>query len=214
MNNRILALVYRSAVFVLSFAAIAVRVFTPGESGTDFGALLYLTLQTNFVVMLFCGYMTVRAVIDISKTGRSGCVSYHPRLHAAFALLAFFVVLIYWALLSKGKNNLTFTNLVLHGFEPVLFIVDYIFFVERGHIKKLDPLLFALLPVGYIAQASIVGLSGYVFEVKNGIDVHYPYFFMDYDRLGIMCAAFIAAIGAVYIGVGFLMTLFDKQKLK
>jgi hypothetical protein len=38
-------------------------------------------------------------------------VSYHPRLHGALALLAFFVVLIYWTLLAKGKNNLTFVNL-------------------------------------------------------------------------------------------------------
>jgi hypothetical protein len=34
---------------------------------------------------------------------------------------------------------------------------------------------------------------------------------MDYDRIGLLAAAFIAGIEAVYIGVGFLIALFDRQ---
>jgi hypothetical protein len=213
MKDRLFAVMYRSAVFVISIVALIMRVFPSGKA--NYGALLYLTLQTNLVVMLFSGYLAIRSAIDLGKTGRRGSVSYHPRLHGALALLAFFVVIIYWALLSKGKNNLTFVNLALHGFEPLLFIADYLVLVERGHIKKLDPLLFGLLPIAYIAQASFVGLlSGYVFEYKNGLPVHYPYFFMDYERIGLLAAAFIAGIGVVYIGVGFLIALFDRQSIQ
>jgi hypothetical protein len=214
IQNRLFALLYRGAAFFISLAAILLRIF-PAASPADYGALLYLTLQTNVAMLLFTGYLVIKSAVDLTGNGVHGPVTYHPRLHGSIALLSFFVVLIYWALLARGKSNLfAFTNLTLHGIAPFLFIADYIVLCGRRFMKRTDPLLFALLPTVYIAQASLVGLSGYIFEYKDALPVHYPYFFMDYDRIGALAAVFIGGIGAAYIGVGFLLYAFDQRPEK
>jgi hypothetical protein len=210
MNNRLIALIFRIFAFSLSAAAIIGRVLPWGQA-SDFGALLYLTLQTNVLILLFTGYLAVRNAVDLAKSGAHGPTGYNPRVQGALALLGFFVVIVYWALLARTKTNLfSFGNLVLHGFAPILFIADYYIFSERGRMKKWDPLLFVLVPIVYFIQASIVGVCGYVFEYKDGAPVHYPYFFMDYDRIGAMTLAYIGGIGVVYIAVALVMYAIDK----
>jgi hypothetical protein len=210
-NNRLVALIFRIFAFLLSLVAIIGRILPCGQA-SDFGALLYLTLQTNALILLFTGYLAVRNAVDLAKTGIHGSSGYNPRVQGALALLGFFVVLVYWALLARTKTNLfSFVNIALHGFAPFLFIADYYIFNERGHMKKWDPLLFALIPIAYFIQASIVGVCGYVFEYKNGTPVHYPYFFVDYDRIGALALAYIGGIGVVYVGVALVMYAIDKK---
>ena len=210
-DNRYIALIFRIFAFLLSLAAIISRILPRGQA-SDFGALLYLTLQTNALILLFTGYAAVRSAVDLAKTGAHGPAGYNPRAQGALALLGFFVVLVYWALLARAKPNLfSFMNLVLHGFAPILFIADYYIFSERGRMKKWDPLLFVLVPIVYFIQASIVGVCGYVFEYKDGAPVHYPYFFVDYDRIGVLVLAYIGGIGVVYAAVALVMYAIDRK---
>ena len=209
-SNRLIALIFRIFAFSLSAAAIIGRVLPWGQA-SDFGALLYLTLQANVLILLFTGYLAVRNAVDLAKSGAHGPAGYNPRVQGALVLLGFFVVIVYWALLARTKTNLfSFVNIALHGFAPFLFIADYYILNERGRMKKWDPLLFALIPIAYFIQASIVGVCGYVFEYKDGAPVHYPYFFMDYYRICAMTLAYIGGIGVVYIAVALVMYAIDK----
>jgi hypothetical protein len=107
-----------------------------------------------------------------------------------------------------------FSNSGVHLFVPLLLLADYIMFTTKGHLKKYDPFLFAIVPLVYLIFITIIGFAGatYKMEVDGEAFVRsFPYFFIDYNVFGWWCAIFIGVFTIIYIGSGFLMYLADRE---
>jgi hypothetical protein len=116
--------------------------------------------------------------------------------------------IVYWTLLvpEMGGDGIplwTFYNLSVHAVTPLLCLFDYILFSEPRHIKYRDIYYIVIYPLCYVAFASIAGLSGHVYgTAADGAPVRFPYFFFDFDRIGLFSFAYIGGVLVFFILIG------------
>lgn len=217
-NNRIFALCYRIAAFVACLMGV---LDTVGVLRGEFNGemLLFYTTESNVLVTAMFGLLLARTALDLKNKGTRGPSSYHERLSAIVALSITVTMILFWFLLASTITDprflLSYSNLQIHLITPLLMIFDYLFFAAPGKLKRQDPWLFALVPLTYLAQATILGFSGFSYAVlarADGAIHHFPYFFIDYNLLGGGVFAYVAAIAVFFIGLAYLLLWFDRKR--
>jgi hypothetical protein len=216
IKNRVFALSFRAFAFVFCLFSVLWNL------GTFFGefsgiSLLYYTLQSNVLVVVMFGLLTVYTAIGLKRGGKKGSASYFPRISANVTLGIFLTLLVFWTMLARTRDAAylsSFDNLGVHLFNPLLMIADYVLFSEGGKLKKYDPFIFAALPIGYLIQATILGFSGVNYSQVPGETARFPYFFMDYYETGAWVALYIIGLAAFYIGLSFLLWFIDFRRAK
>jgi hypothetical protein len=112
---------------------------------------------------------------------------------------------VFWALLAGTVDAAylrTFENLAIHAITPLLCLADYILFTQARHLKYRDVYYTCAFPLFYVVFAGIAGFAGYVYyhigEIEHPfssyihmVPVRFPYFFLDFDRIGFMVFAYI-----------------------
>jgi hypothetical protein len=216
IKNRIFALSFRIAAFVLCLAGIlsVTGVFKGRFHG---GALLYYTLQSNILVLFMFGLLIFETAKSLKKEGRIGSNAHCPRLSVMVLLAIMVTLLVYWALLAptyKDKSLLLeFSNLSVHLITPILMLADYILFSAGGKLTRRDPLLSCVIPIAYFIQATILGFSGVMYSSSSSDKAsHFPYFFIDYYESGWWVALYVTIITAFFIGVSYFMLWVDKKR--
>jgi hypothetical protein len=118
---------------------------------------------------------------------------------------------------------MSFENIAVHGLTPLLVLADYILFTEARHLKYRDVFYTCIFPLFYVVFTSIAGLAGYVYYYAATFEniwdaspastapVRFPYFFLDFDRLGFMVFAYIAGIVAFILLLAHGMYLVDRK---
>jgi hypothetical protein len=219
-NNRLVALGYRTVAFVAALIGLlnTLGVFRGEVNGE---MLLFYTTETNVFVVLIFALLLIRTALDIKNKGTDGPSSYHERLTAIVTLSISVTMLVFWFLLAPAFESLdyllSYSNLQIHLITPLLMIFDYFYFAEPGKLKKQDPWLFALIPLEYLAQATILGFAGFVYDVlsKEGTEVHnFPYFFIDYHQLQGWVFAYVAVIFLFFIALAYLLLWFDHRRAR
>ncbi len=212
IKTRWIVLLWRASAFALILCGILSKL---GVFAGKFDAhpLLYYTSQSNLLVLVLFGFLTVKTAIDMPCGGKAGNVTYIPRIHAAVTLAITLTFVVYWAALAPFETRpiWTFANLTIHGITPLVCIADYIMIQQEGSLKKFDPLLFAVIPAVYFLQATVAGFSGVIYRTANGVAYRFPYYFIDYDMIGGFVALVVICALAVYVGIGYLMLLLDKK---
>ena len=128
----------------------------------------------------------------------------HPRLFTGI-LIAILLVSIVFHLLLAHLITLTglsvVTDFIFHTLAPILFLVWWILQPNHGTLSKIDPFLWALWPVFYLAFVLI----------RAPIAEEVPYPFLEYWTLGwqqvlTTCAYILIS----FIIGGYLLLLTDK----
>lgn len=185
--DRRVALVFRVlAIGVVLWGIGSVSgLFAGRPSGVQF---LYYTVLSNLLVLVWFVLVVVRSIRDLATDGARGWSSPSPRFAAAVMFAITVTMLVYLVVLvpeaftqNTGYQPFTPTDNVVHIFTPALAILDWLLFAPKGRVRGRDPLLWALLPLGYVALAFVYGAAGGVF----GGGTRYPYPFMDLDRNGL-----------------------------
>ncbi|MDR2108185.1 MAG: Pr6Pr family membrane protein [Coriobacteriales bacterium] len=216
-NTRVIALIYRSLAFIACLLGVlnVVGVFS---GSVRFEALVYYTMETNIFATLMLGILAVRTALDIKANGVSGPASYFERLSLAAALAISVTLLVFWLILAPTAADpgflLSYANLQIHLFAPLLMIVDYLLFAQPGKMKRHDPWLFALIPVYYFAQAMVLGFSGFVYGSPLGAGTRFPYFFLDFDLIGGWVFAYSFGILAFFLGLSYLLLWVDRKRAR
>jgi hypothetical protein len=214
------ALCYRSVAFVASLAGVldTVGVFRGNIKGE---MLLFYTTESNVFVVLMFGALLARTAIAIKKEGRLGPSSYFERLSAIVTLAITVTMLIFWGLLAPTITDMAFllswANLQIHLLTPLLMLVDYFLFTQAGKMKKQDPWFFALIPLAYFVQATILGFSGYVYTTlaeRGGGIRNFPYFFIDFNQLQYRVFLYVAAILVIFLSLAYLLLFYDHRRGK
>jgi len=85
---------------------------------------------------------------------------------------------------------------------PVLVTLYWLFLTPKGHLRRVDPWLWAMLPLAYFGYALVRGS-------RDGL---YAYPFLDVTRLGwAQTLANAAAMALAFIIVGHAMLWLDRR---
>jgi len=225
IKSKKVALIYRLAALVIAITGFLSMMGAFGGGG-NFGALMFYTLQSNVLIIVMFAMLTVRTLIGLREDKSTGVSStdgtgYFARFEMVCCINIMLTFLVYWVLLAPTLFNMvdefpmwTFANLAVHGFTPMLCLIDYILFTQRGHLKYRDVYYVCIFPFAYLFGTSIAGLLGYVFFISadDGLPIRFPYFFYDFDRIGLLSLVYISALFIFILMISHVFYIIDRKK--
>ena len=134
------------------------------------------------------------------------------------AILLTFVVFNVLLAGAEGRDpqlNWRVGSLLAHVVLPIMYVVDWFLFRERGKVKKYFPLASAIFPLAYMAfiliQAAILKFDTSILIPGSTTPLIYPYFFVNLETQGAAGVAKWAVILlALFIVVGFVFYGIDR----
>ena len=221
VKDKRIALVFRVAVLVIAVTGFLTMMGVFG-GGWNFGVLAFYTLQSNILVIVLFIMLIIRTVIGL-REDTLGDVGYFSRFEMVCVINIMLTFLVYWVLLAPRVFMMvddfpiwTYANLAVHGFTPLLCLLDYILFTQPGHLKYRDVYYVCIFPLFYLIGTSIAGLMGYVYFISadDGLPIRFPYFFYDFDRIGMLAFAYIGGLIVFLVAVGHAFYFGDRAKMK
>jgi len=219
--------------FALSFRLVAM-LFTLYALMRQFGvflpqfyleAITYYTIQSNALAFVMLAMLAVCTERDMGTTGNSGYFTRFRMICTVNLLLTF---VIFWVMLAPNLPFwylMSFNNLSIHAIVPLLCLSDYVLFSQTGRLKYKDVYLTLTFPLTYIAFTSVAGFSGYDYGLRHIATarltadavsgyfepVRFPYFFLDFDVLGLWAFAYIVGIAALIVMLGHFFYYIDRK---
>jgi hypothetical protein len=183
--------------------------------------LLTYTIQSNILTAVFFGILLAGTLLSIPGGGKrppslEKPYGFFPRLSAFVTFAVFVTMLIVWFILAPTITQGTYSllaldNLAVHLITPLLMLFDYILFTERGKLKRYDPLVCAIIPYVYMAEAMTLGLTHSVRYDSLGIHSYYPYMFLDIDRFGPWVILMVAVLTLFFLTIAFFWRRLDRK---
>jgi hypothetical protein len=192
------------------------------SGGMSLLRLMYYTIQSNILALFMFGLLLVRTIVGYAREGKYGETGYFARFEMVCVINLILTMLVFWILLAPGIFNMgddfplfSFENLSVHLFAPLFCIIDYILFPESGHLKYRDIYAILIFPLLYLVFTSAAGFMGYVFRVSpDGRPVRFPYFFYDYDELGVKAFLYIGVLVFIFLIIAHGFYWLDKRLKK
>jgi len=213
IKSRGLALAFRSIAFIIILAGIA-RISGIFTSSPAWKSFLFYTVQSNLLCLAWIGILIWWTARDIRRSGVHGTSTPSARFGGAVMLAITVTMLIYLVVLvpisfQQAGDYVPFslTDNLIHIITPCLLILDWLLFSPKGSFRWSDPLLWALIPIAYLAFAfTYGGLGG---EFYPG--ARYPYPFMNIEALGLSgVALWLAGLAVALIAVGYVYVAADR----
>jgi hypothetical protein len=146
----------------------------------------------------------------MKKDGPRGASAYMPRFKGAVTIAITVTLLVYQFMLADTPFSMTEGNLgnfLVHMLTPVLVILDWLLFDEKGRYDVFDPLRWTIIPLCYFVYALIAAPLGVTYFGGR----RYPYFFVDVDAIGAGgVALYVVAIAAFFVILGYIVLGLDK----
>ena len=224
VKNKLFALLFR--LCALLFALIGILKSIGVFSGTvSFGSFMYYTFQSNLLAVFLFSFLAVRTAGSL-RAGLQGCVGRHTRLAMVCAVDLLVTMIVFWALLAPevpASYLWTFDNIAVHTVSPLLCLLDFILFSEVRLLKYRDIYYTCIFPLFYLAFATVAGFSGYVYYYRLtpgsiysssliSVPVRFPYFFLDFDVLGVKAVIYIVVLFVFFILLGHLIYFVDRKR--
>ena len=216
IKSKKIALVYRSAALIIATAGLLdlLGVF---QGAFYINILYYYTAQSNIMAIILFAMLTVKTIYGI-RSNNENSAYYLPRFSMICSINVLLTFVVFWILLVPQLAGIlplwTFSNLTVHAITPLLCLIDYILFAESGRLKYRDVYYVTIFPICYLAASSIAGLAGHIYGISptDGAPIRFPYFFYDFDRIGLMAFAYIAGIVVFFLIIGHLFYYIDKKR--
>jgi hypothetical protein len=220
INNKYFILGYRVvAVVVIVFGLLATL-------GAFSGAINYYiffayTTQSNILVLGFFVVLVAKTAAKIARgeepTDKN--FGFYPVAAFAVTFAILITMMIFWAILVPLKGGMsmglmTFYNLGVHLFCPLLMIGDYLLFYKKGVMRRRDPLAITIFPYLYIGQSFVLGLNHVVYFAPLHIESYYIYPFMDFDAYGRLVFLFLLALTVFFLGLGYVCYSLERRVSK
>lgn len=195
----------RAFMFLAAFTGVYLEITKHG----GFGMLLYYTVLSNLLVVIFTGYLLLKM--------RSGGHSWQSpgilRLKGGVTMSIMITCVIYHFMLAPLTTDFyRLENFLCHYIVPLWFLVDTIIFDKSRQYKWFDPIVWTVLPLLYMGFAI---LNGFVLkmDVPNAKDSPFPYFFLNVNKYGWgFVFRWAAIIFVAYMVSGYLFYLVKKSK--
>lgn len=216
-KNMLVSIVLKSVLIIVGLSGLAVNLLSGSFMGNAI-ALLYFTIQSNITITAIVAVFLVFEIIAYVKgknyiTNGWKIAKYAFTVAIMLTFLVFFVVLLPNA--AFGSSYIfSYNNMSVHLLVPLLALADFLIFDKDIKFKKSEPLYGTAMPIYYLIFSLICSVCGVKFGTA---DMHVPYFFLDYKKLGWF--SFENGMGVVYwvilltgvvIGIGYALAFFAK----
>ena len=195
----------RSFMFLAAFTGVYLEITKRG----GLGMLLYYTVLSNLLVMIFTGYLLWK----MRREGDHWQSSSLLRLKGGITMSIMITCVIYHFMLAPlTKDFYRLENFLCHYIVPLWFLVDTIIFDKSRQYKWFDPIVWTVLPLLYMGFAI---LNGFVLkmDVPNAKDSPFPYFFLNATKHGWgFVFRWAATIFVAYMVSGYLFYLVKNIK--
>lgn len=207
--KRYISIIYKLIIVLLGIFGLMVQIGVYNNN-YDFSVLNYFTLISNILCIIYFICSIIYSFIHFNDR----IPSFLPRVKGAITMSITVTMIVAAVLLNgvfpnAGLLGLSFIS--LHILVPIMTILDWYFFDEKGLCKKTDPLLWLIIPIIYYAYIIISVHLGHSF----GVDSKYPYSFQDVDKLGYPKVIMInICLILFFTGLGYIFYFIDKHLKK
>jgi len=195
----------RAFMFLATFTGVYLEITKRG----GLGMLLYYTVLSNLLVVIFTGYL----LLKMRREGDHWQSSSLLRLKGGVTMSIMITCVIYHFMLAPLTTDFyRLENFLCHYIVPLWFLVDTIIFDKSRQYKWFDPIVWTVLPLLYMGFAI---LNGFVLkmDVPNAKDSPFPYFFLNANKYGWgFVFRWAAIIFVAYMVSGYLFYLVKNIK--
>lgn len=203
MKKFIFSLLLRLSGFILGITGIVSQIVSGSEfMGADM--LIYFTIQTNIFTTVIFGGLFFKSIYLSIKKKTPVIAKLTPSYHLGFTYYITITFAVFWTMVS-GMDIGTDTNVLmlvgnylLHLVVPLLAILDCLLFMEHGKVKKNVAFKWLGYPLIYLFSVIIRAQLGGPLYTLNGIEMMYPYPFLEPAVVGV--GGMIGIIIAMTIG--------------
>ena len=216
-TNRTAQLIYQSFYCALGLVCIFAG-FGIFDDYTMFRWDFYVhfTNLSNY----FCIAVMAAQLIQTAKKKEDSYVTAAPLLKFIGVLAILLTFVVFNALLAGAADrdpqlNWRIGSLLAHVVLPIMYVVDWFLFRERGKVKWYYPIASAGFPLAYMAfilvQATILKFDTSILIPGTKTPLIYPYFFVNLETQGVAGVARWAVIMFVaFMAVGFVFFGIDR----
>ncbi len=215
VSNRQFVVAWRILIIIASLTGIVMG----SKSIVDFVAkLLYFTIQSNLILVVCIGYAAWATLRNLAGPS--------PLLKGAATVYISITALVYNLILAKALAGSplppgtiivpfiggTLSNDLVHIIAPLMAVLDWLLFDVHGRLRWQYPLRWLTYPLGYLAFVLIRGLLVHgPFVYPN---LHYPYPFLNVDKIGYSGIALNTVIyGVAFWLIGLVFVMLDRSVL-
>lgn len=199
-------LIYRIFIVIISAIALYLNFELLGFKE----GIIYFTNLSNLLCLI---YFSILIIMTLLKKVKRNDIYYIIKGMVTMAITL--TMFIYNILLSANgmgvfEGHELECNLV-HLVVPLMVILDYIIFGEKGNLKKEYPIIWSLVLIIY--QIFVVIYAAFGGTFLNGLS--YPYFFMDINRFGTIGVLFnLLIVYIFFVGFGNIVQIIDNKLAK
>ena len=185
MTRKIISICYK----MFAIFSLISGIFLNLSNTSSVRALMsYYTLQSNvicliaFMIILILELLNKQYQTDIYYLIKGGLV-----ITIAITAIIYHIALapggFQMDALQNSINNKQLANFLVHTVSPILVLLDYVLFDEKGHFKLFYPILWLIQPLNYVVYVyTYSNLGGSFYNI--GGSRRFAYFFLDYKKLG------------------------------
>lgn len=170
--------------------------------------ILYFTILSNLSCFIFYFVCTI---LKLSNKLKKNNIYYILKGMVTMAITV--TMFVYWMLVASNTGMSLYSDheiacRFVHLYTPILIIIDYLIFSEKGNLKISYPIIWS-------SVLALYGIFTILYCVFGGTYINgmkYPYEYMNVDNLGLfktIINCFILFI--CYLIYGFAVCFFDKN---
>lgn len=214
MTTRKISVCYKIITITSLMTGIVLNI---ADTDNLIALLAYYTMQSNIYALILFIIILYRDLKCKEKT------SLYYWCKGQLTIAIFITTLLYIIALVPVGFEMTYTssiisrsiaNIFVHLISPIMVILDYFIFDEKGNFKMIYPLSWLLFPLIYIIFVYLYSYCGGVFYSIGG-SRKFAYWFLDYETIGTASViGWISIIGMAMVGLSYCLVLIDHLRCK
>ena len=210
IKNKTFQLMFQTAFCTLGLLGIIASVGTFNYTWRgDF--YVHFTNLSNYL----CIGIMLAELMQTIKKNEDSYVDKFPLLKFIGVLSILLTFIVFNFILAGDREmylNFQINSVLFHIILPVLYILDWFLFYERGKVKITYPLYSTIFPLLYVG---FIFIRAWILNFDSTVPYIYPYFFLDLDKLGVAgVVKWVIMLSLGFIIAGFLFLVIDKILFK
>lgn len=200
---------------ILIFSALAGLTLQFLHSEKILATLSYYTVLSNLFVLLLFIYIVYLYDIKQQQIPTSYSILKGSATVGIFLTFIIYHFVLRPVLISSGfeYSPYSISDLLVHYLVPIMTLLDYLLFDEKGNYQKSFIKFWMIFPIAYVVYVYLYGGLGGTFPSYD-YESSFPYFFLDYQTYGWTVLLFIIGIALFYLLLCIALYFLDNRILK
>ena len=210
IKNRTFQLMFQTAFCTLGFLGIIASFGTFNYVWRgDF--YVHFTNLSNYL----CIGVVLAELIQTVKKKEDSYVDKLPLLKFIGVLAILLTFIVFNFMLAGDREmylNFQINSVLFHIILPILYVLDWFLFYERGKVKITYPVYSTIFPIVYVI---FIFIRAWILNFDPTVPYIYPYFFLNLDKLGVIgVIKWVMFLALGFVVLGFLFYGIDKALSK